>query len=347
MYNNPANRALFRLLAPLAFGCIVYLLVLLAFDTHSRILEDFFNQELLVCIGLSYAVLEANRLMAIANIRTGRRFWLLSLLKLLTALLLTCLVTSTGLILYFRLQLGITNILSFYTELKVFNSIFLFIALLYQSYFLGFVWLHYKYQQQLRAEEEQKKALDQQLHQFSYALHPDFLFAGLENIILKLREEQTSQADAGINLLAELYHYFLRRQEELVPLEEELAAVDTLHQLLMQSGKHLQIHKQLEESRALVIPVSLVRLVEAIVQSQLSSAAAPLLITISQEAAQLRISFTANFSLTHAHRLEQGLQSLQKQYAWLSEQAVLSTEGNTYQISLPTSSLESYESHHH
>lgn len=347
MYSNPATRAVFRLLAPLAFGCIVYLLVLLAFDTHSRILEDFFNQELLVCVAISYVVLEANRLLALSQLRTGRRFWLLSGFKLLLALLLTSLITSAGLILYFRYQLGIYNILSFYTELKVFNSVFLFIALLYQSYFLGFVWLHYQYQQQLAAEEEQKKALDQQVHQFSYAIHPDFLFAGLETVILKLREGETDQADRGITLLAELYHYFLRRQEELVPLEEELAAVDTLYQLLLHGGKHLQISRQLDDPGQLVVPSSLVRLLEAIAQSQLASAAAPLLLELVQEEGHIQVRFTPNFSLTHRQRLEDGLRSLHQQYAWLTGSPVLWTEGTPYQVSIPTSTLKLHESHHH
>lgn len=382
MYSNPATRPLFRLLAPLAFGAIAYLLVLLAFDTHSRVLENFFNEELLVCIGMSYAVLEANRLLAVSFSKVRRDFWIKSALKLVLALLFTAAITSGLLILYFRYRLDMHYILSFYTELKVFNGIFLFIALLYQSYFLGFVWLHYQYQQKFSVEEEKSRELEQQIYQFCYTIHPDFLFSGMEHIILKIREGQTEAADAGISLLAELYHYFLRRQEELVPLVDELVVIEKLHQLLSHSGKWLELKKDIQNPESMVVPGSLVRLTEAIAQSQLSSFAAPLVISLKQQQQELIISFKPNFSLVHQHVLDNILKALHQQYAWLTgkilywtpvlqpstsvpvpaiaeliqeystpEQTIITeltgASSEYYQISIPTLNLQPHESNHH
>ena len=347
MYKNPARRPLFRLLAPLVTGCIVYLLVLLAFDTHSRILTDFFNQELLVCIGISYLVLEANRLLAISFLNPRKHFWAKSALKVALALLLTSMICSTALILYFRYQLGLYYIISFYTELKVFNSIFLFIALLYQAYFLGFVWLRKQYEQQIAAEEDKGLRLDHQIRQFCHSVQPEFLFAGLENVIMKIREQQEEQADSAITLLADLYHYFLRPQQELVPLQEEMAVVSKLQQLLLQTGRHISISAELQNANSLLVPASLVRLIEAIAHSQLSSAAAPLLLHVKQEQQQLSISFISNFSLTNHNKLEKMLISLQQQYAWLGGNSLSWSGGSQYQILIPTETLELYESHHH
>ena len=375
MFNNTATRPIFRLLAPLALGAIAYLLVLLAFDTHSRVLENFFNEELLVCIGMSYLVLEANRLLAVTISRVRKDFWTKSFLKLALALLVTAIITSGLVILYFRYRLNLYYLLSFYTELKVFNAVFLFIALLYQSYFLGFVWLHHQYQFNFNAEEEKSAQLEQQISQFCYTIHPDFLFAGLEHVILKIREEQTEAADAGISLLAKLYHYFLRRQEELVPLEDELAVIDKLHQLLQQSGRWLQLKMEIRNPESLVVPGSLVRLVEAIAQSQLSSAAAPLFVHFEQQEERLLIAFKPNFSLVHQHSLENGLKALDRQYAWLTGKALhwmpaalqdttpkmqealtaqqesaaplQRTTADHYQIIIPTLNLQPHESNHH
>lgn len=347
MYSTPATRPLFRLLAPLGFGCMVYLLVLLAFDTLSRILNDFFNQELLVCIGITYMVLEANRLLAVSFSGMERHFWLKSGLKLLLALLLTGLITSTALILYFRYQLNFTNPLSFLTELKVFNGIFLSLSLLYQSYFLGFVALQHQYQLRIAEEEERGQALAQEIDQFSYALHPDFLFAGLEHVVLKIREQQQESADRGISLLAELYQYFLRRHEELIPLQEELAAVHKLHQLLLNSGRHLQLELGELNEGVLIVPGSLLRLLEAIAKSQLSSAAAPLQIALQQEEGSLSIRFVPNFSLTHPTALESALNTLQQRFRWLHNNSIQWSPGNPFVITLPTATLEPHESYHH
>ncbi|EMR01834.1 histidine kinase [Cesiribacter andamanensis] len=347
MYSTPATRPLFRLLAPLGFGAMVYLLVLLAFDTHSRVLSDFFNQELLVCIGISYGVLEANRLLAVSLTRRAGQFWLWSSLKLLLALLATALITSLALILYFRYQLNFTNPLSFLSELKVFNSIFGALALLYQGYFLGFVALHHQYQLRIAEEEARALELQQQIDLFRHALHPDFLFAGLEHVILRLRELQHQQADAGISLLARLYQYFLRRQEELIPLQEELEAVHKLHQLLLHSGRHLQLQLGELDEQLLLIPGSLLRLLEAIAHGQLSSAAAPLLVRIEQVSGSLHICFEPNFSLSQPGLLERSLQNLEQRYTGLTGERLRWTPGTPYQITLPTASLHPHESYHH
>jgi hypothetical protein len=347
MYSSPATRPLFRLLAPLGFGAMVYLLVLLAFDTHSRVLSNFFNQELLVCIGISYGVLEANRLLALSVGRRQAGFWRWSGLKVLLALLITTLITSTALILYFRYQLNFTNPLSFLSELKVFNGIFLSLALLYQSYFLGFVALHHEYQLRIAEEEARARELQQQMDQFRHALHPDFLFAGLEHVVLRIRELQHEQADAGISLLAGLYQYFLRPQEELVLLRDELVAVHKLHQLLLHSGKHLQLQLEALDEDVLIPPGSLLRLLEAIAQSQLSSATAPLHIILQQEAGSLSIRFEPNFSLTRPAVLERSLENLEQRYTWLTGEPLHWTPGTPYSISLPTASLHPHESYHH
>lgn len=340
MYNNPATKPLFRLLCPLACGCLVYLLVLLAFDTVNRILEDFFNQELLVCISMSYLVLECNRWVVLIfqkRLLQGHSFLLWSLLKIFLALALTALLASGSLIFYFRQIEDLYNIDSFATELRVFNSIFLFIALLYQSYFLGFTWLNLKFKQQMAVEQEENNLLNHQIQRFHYVIHPDFLLSGLENILLKLREKQAALADEGIVLLSDIYQYFLQQQEELVPLKEELIVAGKIHQFLCRfSPYHLQIHYHVQDQASLLVPGTLVRLIESVANSQLSSEKAPLVISIEQSADHLTLAFRSNFSLTRQEKFHKMLQCLNQQYDWLGSGGFRWQENECFWICIPT-----------
>lgn len=347
MSTNPATRPLFRVLAPLVVGCSVYLLVLLAFDTHTRVLNDFFNQELLVCIGISYLVLESNRLVAWLFSRQHSQFWLRTAAKLLITLIATCFLTSGVLMLYFQHVLGISNLLSYFTELKVFNLIFIFISLLYQGYFSGFIWLHYQYQHKIAAEKSLRQELDQEIYGFCYALHPAFLFSSLEHIILSIREQRPEEADEGIMLLAELYRHFLHQQQELIPLQEELVLVAKLHRLLEKGGKHIRLKLAVQEAQVLLPPGCLLRVVEAIAQTQLSSINAPLQLELQQQQNNLQLSFEANASLTSTTTLQQLLESLQQQFSSSTGGALRWNPAQEFVITLPTATLVPHESHYY
>lgn len=341
MYKNPATHPLFRLLSPLAIGCVVYLLVLLAFDTLSRVIDDFLNQELLVCIVISYIVLEANRLLVVLSQRQRFHrinFFVFGLFRILLALLLTAGFTTGLLSLYFREVEGISTMLSFATELKIFNGIFLFISLLYQGYFLGFFWLYRQYQEKIKEEEEKAFLLNHKIDRFHDIMHPDFFFAGLENIILKIRENKAGEAEEGIACLAGIYHYFLRQHEELVSLQEELAIVERLHKLLCGFSPHsLRIAYTFDEDEnPMIIPGSLVRLVEAIAASQLSSPEAPLTINMQQEKEHFLLQFAARPSLRHENKLTEILHKLKQQYAWLGPESFSWQEAPCFRIYITT-----------
>ena len=48
----------FRLLAPVFVGVMVYVLILMVFDSISLLIENFFSQEAAFCIGLTYVLHE-------------------------------------------------------------------------------------------------------------------------------------------------------------------------------------------------------------------------------------------------------------------------------------------------
>ncbi|WP_143959815.1 hypothetical protein [Litoribacter populi] len=321
MYHNPATKPFIRLLLPILVGGMVYLLVLLAFDTVNRVLEDFFNQELLVCIGMAYLVLEGNRLLALAfrkHFLDSGKFWIWSIVLILVGMGLTVSLITGLLFLYFWQVEGMYSLESFGTELRVFNGVFLFVAFLYHSYFVGLFWLQLKLDQKIEYENYQSSLLDQNIHFFHYVLHPDFLLLGFENILLKLKEEKREAADEGILLLSGIYQYFLNQRQELLSIQNEIAVVRKIEDFLCRySPYHIHLDFSIQNESYLLIPGTLVRIVESISSSQISSKDTPVSISIQQQSGKLMLSFQPNFSLTRKSKLFHMLEQVGRQHEWL------------------------------
>ena len=64
-YNNPV----FRLSAPLLTGIVIYLLILMFFDSVDMLAENFFSREVVFTIGLTYLFFELYRLVIILTNR--------------------------------------------------------------------------------------------------------------------------------------------------------------------------------------------------------------------------------------------------------------------------------------
>jgi two-component system, LytTR family, sensor kinase len=48
------HNLLFRIVFPPLYGMVVYVLVLLVFDSTAQLFENFFSLEVLLCVGLAY-----------------------------------------------------------------------------------------------------------------------------------------------------------------------------------------------------------------------------------------------------------------------------------------------------
>ncbi len=57
------NNAFFRILFPIVYGIIVYLLILLINNSIDTLNETFLTQEVYISIVLTYLVMESNRLL--------------------------------------------------------------------------------------------------------------------------------------------------------------------------------------------------------------------------------------------------------------------------------------------
>src|SRR5690348_11033014 len=109
MKNSFTNNAIFRLIAPLVYGVLLYLLILLINNNVQHVKDIFVTEELYVCIALSYLSFE--------TVRLG--IWVAN--KLLAHKPSALLITS---------QLLITTALSV--------SLVLVCLMIYFKYFIGF-----------------------------------------------------------------------------------------------------------------------------------------------------------------------------------------------------------------
>jgi hypothetical protein len=338
----PDIKPVYRVLLPILVGTLTYLAILLAFDTVDAMMEDFFSRELLFCIGVSGALLEANRGMLqlfkkkIIYSRESGKYTAI-LLSLSAAL---CIIMVSSLLIgYFWWFENMTEIAIYKTELKIFNGVFLFVTMLYQGHFLGFYLIQKRFERELEKETREKETLDRSVNLFHYKLNPRFLLTCLDTIILRLREKKFEQADEGLLLLSDIYRHSLKTQEELVYLRDEMEAMKSTATFLNQFiSKHIDIRAQELDQDYVLVPRTLTKLLEAIASSQLSSSHAPLQITIETHKDHLILNFPCNFSLVSEDHLYDTLREMQQQYAWLGKQMKWVTNA-TFFIYIPLEKL--------
>ena len=273
------HNPLFRILFPPVYGLLVYVLVLLIFDGISHLENNFFSQEALFCIVLTYALTESLSLVLrfinrqFPEFKSVRR----RIFIYLTAnLLCSRLVISGGVIAYFILLIGYPD---FEIELIAFNLIFFVTTLLYTAVYFGIFYLNHYNQRRLEQETALREKMEYQLGALKSDINPQLLYASLETLI-NLVHRNPDEADNFINCLSKIYRYSLEyRRHELAPLEQEIQAAENVVELYNYSYQGLiQLHLQIDSGTAAkqLIPGTLQKLAEQAITRSLITARKPL-----------------------------------------------------------------------
>ncbi|QHT69008.1 hypothetical protein GXP67_21325 [Rhodocytophaga rosea] len=266
---------LFRIVCPLVYGVVVYLLVLLVFDTISQLSENFFSQEVLLCIILTYLLSESLRLMIILldkyyplekNVRARIA------LQVGVNLLCTLLVISGGVAIYFVFILKYS---SFSAELLTLNSIYVITSLFYTMLYLSVYYLNRHNKTTLQKEKALRQRMESQLQQLTKEVNPELLYNSLETLIV-LTHQDACQAEQFIDRLSLVYRYYLdQKYKELTVLQHEIEAVQHLvyvYNKRHEEAIHFHVNLTVEESALLIIPGTLLELIEnAILTTMISS----------------------------------------------------------------------------
>jgi len=217
-HNYFLNSITFRVAAPALFGIIIYLLVLMFFDSIQMLQENFFSREVLFIILVTYVFFEGNRLVLVLN---NKLFPVEKDLKtriiaqyLISIFLSVCIIS---LLLYYYF-VNIEGFSTIRTELITFNSIYLFICVFYNLFFFSLVFLNKKNESKVEFELKRKEGLDIELRTFKNQVNPELLFQSLEIIISELHQDKKS-ADDLIDQLSKIYRFTLdNKNNDLIPL---------------------------------------------------------------------------------------------------------------------------------
>ncbi len=223
------HQPLFRLLAPVLFGLLVYLTLLLLNNQAAQLDQLFRSQEMYVCMLLAALQSELLRwlILKIEKRVPGerRRWWLL----VTAGNSLTVLTALTALWFYYVYGIGFPPGSG---ELWRFAALYLpggwFLIALYASQF----YLRRQNTAAMSREVARRSMLEQEFSDFSHELAPELLYRSLEQLLLLMHQDQQAAEDF-LNLLAQHYRYrLLNRREEVVPLAAELEAAGQYARLL-------------------------------------------------------------------------------------------------------------------
>ena len=315
-YNNLA----FRLAAPILFGVVIYLLILMFFDSVEMLTSNFFSREVLFIIGLTVLFFELNRLVIIlinAFHRGTRSFLSRLLTQCLVSFTLTIAAISLALYMYFIYIEGFSTIS---TELIAFNGIYLFAAVFYHMYYFSIFYLYKQNDELIMAERSEREHLELELNTYKNQINPEFLFLTLEVIIETLHADK-KKADELIGHLARIYRYTLDNQkQELVPLSEELTSIEPVLEVFKSKYPNALFFEKDDPpgDEYSMVPGTLLTLIEHAVINNLVSVNMPLDFTIKIGNSEMEVNHSLNERIaTKANDLSR-ISNLVRTYNYLS-----------------------------
>ncbi|MEM9075918.1 MAG: histidine kinase [Bacteroidota bacterium] len=306
------HHPLFRLLGPLFIGALVYLLILLINNTIGDLGATFFTQELYVCIGLAYVIQEAARLIIVFfnRLKAPSSFWVKSILHLITTLLLSLVLVTSAMYLYFTLVLSYSPN---YTELLIFNSIFSTIAVFYVLLYISNQFLFMVNTEKLEKEELARIKMEEDFINFKQDINPELLMESLEAILV-LMKKNSEAAESLTEDFALVYRYILSsKKREVVGLEEEIAVLNTFVEVLNQLPfRKIQL-SHFDTEGIYIVPGSLLYLCERIVRSSIPSESDDIVLSLQENETDIIFQYKHEDKLNNEFKIND-LDSISKSY---------------------------------
>ncbi len=310
------HHPLFRLSSPVLSGIIVYLLILLIHNDVEQLQEQFLGEELYLCIGLSYIIQESARAFLFLFQRISDYTKLLLLLVQVVVSMILCIgLTTLSINLYFKFVIGFspTN-----DQLWLFNIIFSCITFIYILLHLSHHYLYKINSKRLANELLLKEVIEDDFIQFKKGINTTLLFDSFESLIMLIKENR-QESDDLIDHLATVYRYILsRKKKQLVNINEEFEVLKHLVQLFNCLPFRNVIIKSDLPSQFLIVPGSLLSIIEQIIRCTIKSSNKELEIFIIDMPDNLQIQYDFNDTINHAFKIDD-LSDIQKVYRFYSD----------------------------
>lgn len=315
------HNPIFRICAPPVYGVMVYLLILLVNNNLNELAKIFNNQELYVCIGLSFLSLESLRLSISLLNRWLKQtsFRQRSIIQSIASLVISLLTVYAGVAAYFNWIVGFTVSI---TELQIFLVIFGFTALLYNVLYFSNAYLLRENTQLIDRENRLREKVEADFATFKNEINPGLLYESLETILQTLRHN-IQAAEEQIDLLAGVYRYqLMNRDKELVSATEELNALTNLTSLLnFRYGQQIRLSPRFKlVNDGYVVPGSLLAAMDSVVRNTLLSHLTPLeLVLYLEDDGYLVIQHKLNDRLVRHEESLQSFTRIQRMYSFFSD----------------------------
>jgi LytS/YehU family sensor histidine kinase len=247
-------------------------------------------------------------------------------------MLLCIILVTVSINLYYKNILGFTPSSG---ELWMFNSIFCAITIIYVLLHISHHYLYKVNTKRLENEYLMKQMVEDDFMQFKNGINPTLLFECFEAMIVLIRQE-SDKVDNLIDHMALVYRYILsKKSKQLVLINEELLVVDELVQLFNYLPyRNVMLNNQVNSS-FLVVPGSLLSLVESIIRSTINNSDKHLSIHLGEDENHLIFNYLKNDKIVSGFKKE-AMSDIDYRYAIYSKDNVLIEESqNNRTIKIP------------
>jgi len=303
-------------------GTLLYLLILMFFDSIDMLAENFFSREVLFVVGITYLLLEITRLVIIlfnTFFPLDNKLILRIIVQYLVASLLTALALSGLLYLYFVYIEGFSTIR---TELITFNTLFFLVTIFYHLFFFSLVYLNRQNITKVEKEEVLRENLEIELQSFKNQINPELLFQSLEIIISGLHSNK-KHADKLIENLSKTYRYTLdNKHNDLFSLKDEINSLIPLSEIF--KSKYLKafsikVDVETDKKEKSLIPGTLHLLLENALTENIVSDSLPLKFKVRSDHDALLVEYLLNEKISGDQNSNNRFDFLCKAYSYYSK----------------------------
>lgn len=329
MQESFINNRIFRIFTPVLYGVIVYILILLIFDSINQLAQNFFSFEVILCIIITYSIFELMRLVTTVSEKRLVNIQRLSLritMQLSANAIAVFFLTSTIIVLYYRFLVGFAE---FRTELIVFNTIYIFTCIFYNTLYFSIFLLNRTNEAKIAHEIILKQSLINELEEYKSKINPDLLYSSLETAISLVRKDATKASEFIQNLSDVYRHIVSSKRNEPIPISKEFEVSDKLVTIL--NAKHhnaieLVVEKGIMTSSKKIIPGTLHIIIEELIHENLVSDLQPLVLECSINEDNLVIESRTVKRLSKIDSEFDEYENLKKAYLSFSENTIALTE---------------------
>lgn len=231
-------------------------------------------------------------------------------------------LVTTIIIPYYKYLVGFNT---FGQYLVIFNLIFILGCLLLHSAYFSIYFLEQINAEKLIQEKEEKKLTEYSLQSYKNKINLEFLTGSLETLIGLAHSDQR-KADGFVEKLSTIYRSILNdTKTELVPLEQAIKNAKNLIEILnYQYDGNLKLNIEFKEQnhQALIVPGTIVVLLEKVIRETIINKYQPLIIECFTNDAHLFLRYKTNKRLNPGKDLDTELESIKKAYAYFSDEQI-------------------------